>query len=205
MMITGVILAGGLNLRMGGKPKALLPVQGQPMLLKQITEMMHITNQIVVVSNEPEVLKPHISHVSPELEVRWVTDVYVQKGPLSGIHAAAQAATGDFLWIVGCDMPFLSSQAAQKMADLCLEANVDAVIPVLDGKIQPLHGVYSRLIGSEAEVLLKQEKYRLMGLLDHIDWLPADNVFFETYLLPTEFATNVNTPESYKEMLDNLS
>ncbi|MDD9271158.1 molybdenum cofactor guanylyltransferase [Paenibacillus sp. GCM10023248] len=204
-MITGVILAGGLNRRMGGKPKALLPVQGQPLLHKQLTEMSQITKQVVIVSNEPEVLKPHITLISPEMDVRWVSDVYVQKGPLSGIHAAAQAATNDWLWIVGCDMPFISSAAAQLMGQLCQEKYVDAVIPVLDGKVQPLHGVYSRLIGSEAEILLKQEKYRLMGLLDHIDWLPAEHGLFAQHQVPTDFAVNVNTPESYKDMLGNLS
>ena len=56
---------------------------------------------------------------------------------------------------------------------------MDAVIPVMEGRVHPLHGIYSRLVGSEAEVLLEQEQYRLMGLLDHIDWKPVENDFFE--------------------------
>ncbi|NOU99596.1 molybdenum cofactor guanylyltransferase [Paenibacillus planticolens] len=203
-MLTGVILAGGLNRRMGGRPKALLPVQDQPLLCRQLAEMSLVCKQMIVVTNEREPFKPLIESIPSTMNVQWVSDYYVQKGPLSGIHAAAQAATQKFLWIVGCDMPFLSSEAAVAMGQQCQAANVDAVIPVLDGKVQPLHGVYSRLVGSEAEVLLKQEKYQLMGLLDHIDWLPANNDFFEKLHLPTVFATNVNTPEEYMIMLDNL-
>ncbi|MBP1962679.1 molybdenum cofactor guanylyltransferase [Paenibacillus aceris] len=204
-MMTGVILAGGLNRRMGGNRKALLPVEGQPILLRQLKEMSKICNQIIVVANESEAFIPLIESMPSTMNVQLVSDYYVQKGPLSGIHAAAQAASHEFLWIVGCDMPFLSSEAAAAMAQWCQEANVDAVIPVLEGKVHPLHGIYSRLVGSEAEVLLKQEKYRLMGLLDHIDWLPAENVFFENHHLPTQFVTNVNTPEEYNAMLDNLT
>ncbi|MZQ84465.1 NTP transferase domain-containing protein [Paenibacillus sp. 5J-6] len=204
-MMTGVILAGGLNRRMGGRSKALLPVQDQPLLLRQLTEMSRICSQMIVVSNEPEAFQSLIASNSKSMNVQWVSDIHVQKGPLSGIHAAAQVATHDFMWVVGCDMPFISSEAVEAMGQLCQEANVDAVVPVIDGKVHPLHGIYSRLVGSEAEVLLKQEQYRLMGLLDHIDWLPAENAFFEKLNLSLQFVTNVNTPDEYKTMLENLS
>lgn len=202
-MITGIILAGGLNRRMGGRPKALLPWQGQPLIQKQLKEMARICKQIIIVTNEPEALQPFLAKI-PVLDVQIVRDEYVQKGPLSGIHAASIAATADLLWIVGCDMPFISADAAAAMSKLCQEANLDAVIPVLDERIHPLHGIYSHFVGSKAEVLLKQEKYRLMGLLDYIDWQPADNRFFEDRQLTTDFATNVNTPEEYELMLGNL-
>lgn len=202
-MITGVILAGGLNRRMGGRLKALLPVQGQPLLLRQFKEMSSICKQVIVVTNEPEVLRPYLSSVS-HINVQCITDQYVQKGPLSGIHAASLIASEQHMWIVGCDMPFISAEAAKAMAILCQEANLDAVIPVLDGRVHPLHGIYSRLVGSEAEVLLKQMQYRLMGLLDHVDWKPAENDFFEQQNIPIDFATNVNTPEDYERMSDNL-
>ncbi|SDO82317.1 molybdopterin-guanine dinucleotide biosynthesis protein A [Paenibacillus sp. yr247] len=202
-MITGVILAGGLNRRMGGRLKALLPVHGQPLLLRQLKEMSSICEQVIVVTNEPEVLLPHIASFS-DIDIQCITDHYVQKGPLSGIHAASQAAKEQLLWIVGCDMPLISAKAAGEMGQLCHEANVDAVIPVLEGRVHPLHGIYSRLVGSEAEVLLRQEKYRLMNLLDHIDWLPVENDFFEGQHIPANFVTNVNTPEEYENLLVNL-
>jgi molybdopterin-guanine dinucleotide biosynthesis protein A len=203
-MITGVILAGGLNRRMGGRLKALLPVQGKPLLLRQLKEMSSICKQVIVVTNEPEVLQPHLASFS-DIDVECISDLYVQKGPLSGIHAASLAAAEPLMWIVGCDMPFISAQAAAAMGQLCQDANLDAVIPVLDGRIHPLHGLYSRLVGSEAEVLLGKEQYRLMGLLDHIDWMAAENDFFERQNMHTHFATNVNTPEEYENMLGNLS
>ncbi|GGA07097.1 putative molybdenum cofactor guanylyltransferase [Paenibacillus marchantiophytorum] len=203
-MITGVILAGGLNRRMGGKLKALLPIQGQPLIIKQLNEMKKICKQIILVSNEPEKLLPWIEK-SPDVDVQCIKDFYVQQGPLSGIHAASLAATEPLMWIVGCDMPFISAQAAQAMGKLCQEANVDAVVPVIEGRTHPLHAVYTRLIGSEAELLLKQEKFRLMGLLDHIDWQPVEEEFFDSHHIAPHFAANINTPEEYENMLVNLS
>ena len=130
---------------------------------------------------------------------------YVQKGPLKRIHAAALIATEPLS--VGCWLRHAFYFCRSRKSDgifYAEKANMDAVIPVLEGRVHPLHGIYSRLVGSEAEVLLEQKQYRLMGLLDHIDWKSVENDFFEQQSIPTNFATNVNTPEEYKQMLDNL-
>lgn len=202
-MITGVILAGGLNRRMGGRHKALLPIQGEVILLRQLKEMSRICQQIIVVTNEPEAIQPALVEVE-ELDVMVVCDLYPQKGPLSGIHAACLAATSPHLWIVGCDMPFISAEVAEAMVKICHEANVDAVIPEIAGRLHPLHGIYARDVGAEAELHLQKQSYRLMSLLDHLDWQPVDAEFFEQRQLRMNFATNINTPEDYEFMLENL-
>jgi molybdopterin-guanine dinucleotide biosynthesis protein A len=63
------------------------------------------------------------------------------KGPLGGMHAAFLAAAYAYCWVVGCDMPFLSPEAALLM--LSRIAEHDAVVPVIKGKLHPLHGVYA--------------------------------------------------------------
>lgn len=202
-MMTGVILAGGLNRRMGGRHKALLPIQGEAILLRQLKVMSRICQQIIVVTNEPETIQPLLVEVA-ELDILVVCDLYPQKGPLSGIHAACLAATSPHLWIVGCDMPFISAEAAEAMVEICRESNVDAVIPEFAGRLHPLHGIYARDVGAEAELHLQKQNYRLMSLLDYLDWQPVDSGFFEQRQLRMNFATNINTPEDYGLMLDNI-
>jgi molybdopterin-guanine dinucleotide biosynthesis protein A len=202
-MITGVILAGGLNRRMGGRHKALLPIQGEAILLKQLKEMSRICQQIIIVTNEPAILEPVLINVT-ELDVQVVSDLFQQKGPLGGIHAACVAAISSHLWIVGCDMPCISAAAAEAMVEICREANVDAVIPEIAGRLHPLHGIYARNVGAEAELLLQKQSYRLMSLLDYLDWQPVDSEFFEQRQVHTNFATNINTPEDFELMLENL-
>ena len=162
-MITGVILAGGLNRRMGGRLKALLPVQGQPLLLRQLKEMSSICKQIIVVTNEPEALQPHLSSVS-DIDVQCVTDHYVQKGSLKWYSCrlleCIRAVIYGLLAVI-C-LLFLPKPRRQ-WPILCQEANLDAVIPVMEGRVHPLHGIYSRLVGSEAEVLLEQEHLSFDG------------------------------------------
>ncbi|WNR45515.1 molybdenum cofactor guanylyltransferase [Paenibacillus roseipurpureus] len=204
MPITGVILAGGLNRRMEGRAKALLTVQGEALIVRQLKEMSAVCGQLIVVTNEAEALQTMIGQ-SLDMNVTYVTDVYRQNGPLSGIHAAALAATMPHLWIVGCDMPLISSEAAAAMVSLCRDENVDAVIPEIDGRLHPLHGIYAREVGPEAELHLQKESYKLMKLLDHLDWLPVRNDFFKQRQLRTNFVVNVNTPQDFADMLTNLS
>jgi molybdopterin-guanine dinucleotide biosynthesis protein A len=202
-MITGIILAGGLNRRMGGRHKALLPVQGEAILIRQLTEMSRSCGQIIVVTNKPGTFQPLLAGVTG-IDVQCVSDHYPQKGPLSGIHAASRVALATHLWIVGCDMPFISAEAAEAMLKVCRETNVDAIIPEIEGRLHPLHGIYAKGVGTEVELLLKQQSYRLMGLLNHLDWQVVDSAFFVQRGLRTNFAMNINTPEEYEDMLANL-
>ncbi|WP_204787442.1 molybdenum cofactor guanylyltransferase [Paenibacillus oryzisoli] len=202
--MTGVILAGGLNRRMGGKPKALLPVQGEAILLKQLKEMSLGCEQIIVVTNDREPLQPILDMVKG-MNVQCVSDIYIQKGPLSGIHAAMKMTNASHFWVVGCDMPFISVDAAKVMAELCRELNMDAVIPKIEGRLHPLHGIYAREVGPEAELLLRQNNYRLMGLLEYLDWQSVDEDYLVQRGLRTNFATNINTPEEYEEVSGNVT
>ncbi|TXK75120.1 molybdenum cofactor guanylyltransferase [Paenibacillus sp. N3.4] len=196
-MMTGVILAGGQNRRMGGKLKALLPIEGEALLLRQLKEMSPLCTQVLVVTNTPDVFSPLLAAVSSTMNVQCVPDRYVQKGPLSGLHAGCLDATESLLWVVGCDMPFLSADAAKAMGKLCQDENKDAVIPVINGRIHPLHGVYAQSVGQRAEALLAKEQYRLMGLLNHLEWVAVENDFFNKRQISTLFTTNINSPEQY--------
>ncbi|MBD0383578.1 molybdenum cofactor guanylyltransferase [Paenibacillus sedimenti] len=199
-MMTGVILAGGLNRRMGGRLKALLPISGKPLILRQLEEMASCCKEILVVTNNPEVLSPILDTFS-DVKVRTIRDRFVQTGPLGGIHAACLEASEPLLWVVGCDMPCLSAAAAEAMSMQCMDKGSDAVVPVIDGRVHPLHGIYTRQVGAEAEALLAHEQYRLMGLLQRIDCQEAEQDFFMEKGISTRFVLNVNTPEDYEVVL----
>ncbi|MFD0696038.1 molybdenum cofactor guanylyltransferase [Paenibacillus sp. GCM10027628] len=198
--MTGVILAGGLNRRMGGRLKALLLIDGKPLILRQIAEMALCCREVLVVTNTPEALSSLMATVT-DVEVRLIPDRFVQTGPLGGLHAACLEASEPLFWVVGCDMPYLSAAAARAMYELCTDEGCDAVIPVIDGRVHPLHGIYSRRVGIEADALLAHKQYRLMGLLDRIEWQAAESDFFMEKGISTQFVINLNTPEDYEDVL----
>jgi molybdopterin-guanine dinucleotide biosynthesis protein A len=204
-MISGVILAGGQNRRMGGSPKALLPIGDRPLIRVQLEEMAKLCKQIWVVTNTPKLLEPAISKFR-QAEVTLIADTYPNTGPMGGIHAACRAAAVERLWIVGCDMPFLSSEAANAMLEQHITLEATALVPKVADKIHPLHAIYHRKqTETVTEQLLIQQNYKLLELLRKLNAQHVDEAFFTNKGIDLNFVTNLNTIEDYKCIIqDNV-
>jgi molybdenum cofactor guanylyltransferase len=194
-MLTGAILAGGQNRRMG-KEKALLPFSGELLIQRQIRTLSEVCEEIIVVTNEPTLFLPVLDR-----SIRIITDYYPGKGPLSGMHAALALARNPEVWIVGCDMPFLSSSAATAMQELKATLKCDAVVPVIEGRSHPLHGIYSKGCADAISALLLSGESRVSEMLRMIYWQEAPEAHFEEKHIGLEFVTNMNTPEEYESAL----
>lgn len=192
-MLTGAILAGGQNRRMNGQMKAFLSFHGERLIERQIREMKTICDEIIVVTNRPELFNDIVDH-----GIRIITDQIPGKGPLSGMHAVFSCARYNDVWVVGCDMPFICSQAALVLHNIVYKAQCDAAIPFIEGRIHPLHGVYRRSSVEAAEAVLNSGNYRLTHFLDRINWEKADESCFVRHNLKSHFVVNVNTPEEYR-------
>lgn len=195
-MITGAILAGGQNRRMEGKMKALLPFSGELLIERQIKRLKDLCDEIIVVTNQPQIFLPVLDR-----SVRIITDYFPSKGPLSGMHAALSLARNNDVWIVGCDMPFICPQAAQSLWELKKTLKCDGVIPVIDGRTHPLHGVYSKSCADAISALLLSGEHRVMELLRMIYWQEAPEAYFEEQGIDLRFVTNVNNPDEYEAAL----
>lgn len=197
-MITGAILAGGQNRRMEGKMKALLPFAGELLIERQIAQMKTVCEEIIVVTNQPNLFLPVLDR-----SIRIITDYFPSKGPLSGMHAALSLARNPDVWIVGCDMPFISAKAAEALLNLKQSVKCDAAVPVIDGRTHPLHGIYSKSCADAISALLLAGEYRVMEMLRMIYWQEATDAHFTELGIHPAFVTNVNNPEEYDQALKN--
>ncbi|CAG7648953.1 molybdenum cofactor guanylyltransferase [Paenibacillus allorhizosphaerae] len=200
MNICGVVLAGGMNRRMGGRPKALLERNGRTFLELQLEEMSQLCRERILVTNEPERYKPVLERAKGE--VRVVRDLQPGGGPLAGIQAALHAAASDMLWVVGCDMPCIHARAAEALEQLRAEADAEAAIARIGGRLHPLHGVYHRRCLPQVEAMLAEEERRLMRLFDRISWRAGDEVVFESKGIGLDFVRNINDPEQYNVFIE---
>jgi len=199
-LLTGVILAGGQNRRMGGRLKALLPFLNQTLIERQITTMKEICSEIIVVANDPKPLLPLLDR-----SVRMITDFYPGQGPLSGMHAALSLAKQEHSWIVACGMPFLSANAAQFMWDrLQQRSDLEAVIPFFGGKYHPLHGIYRKHCSLKIGECLRNGKKRVGDFLMDIQLETWDELDFHKQGIAPDFVANINTPEQYEETLRKM-
>ncbi|WP_179136330.1 molybdenum cofactor guanylyltransferase [Paenibacillus sp. 32352] len=201
--LTGVILAGGQNRRMGGQPKAMLKLQGRSFVERQLDELGKVCGEILIIANDTAPFEKLVQEADSG-SIRIVPDQHPGMGPLAGMQAAIQSAQGEAMWVVACDMPHVSGAAASAMMeelDLA-EQHWDAVVPVLHGKIQPLHAVYRiRSCREIVDDMLETAQYKVMELLQRLHYRETDEHFFARKGIAADFALNINEPAQYEQLL----
>jgi molybdopterin-guanine dinucleotide biosynthesis protein A len=136
MEVTGIILAGGKNLRLG-RNKALEKIGGVTVIERVVSRLTPIVSQLIIVTADG---KNHLIHIP---SAKFKADVYPGKGPLGGIYSGLSASRTEKNIAVACDMPFLSTTLLKHMLELA--PGFDAVVPKNKSSLfEPLHAIYSR-------------------------------------------------------------
>ena len=129
--LSAVVLAGGRGQRIGAN-KALLEIDGQPLVDWVLERLQRLSDDMILVAREPAVFG--------HLPARLVSDIYPGQGPLVGLHAGLQAACHPAALAVACDMPFLDLRLLRYM--IVVGKAHDAVVPLIRGLPEPLHAMY---------------------------------------------------------------
>ena len=153
-MSSAILLVGGLSSRMG-RPKALLPFDGEPLVTHLVRRLRGRFDEVVVVAASGQEL--------PSLDARIARDEVAERGPIGGLHAGLRAASSDACFVGSCDMPFLNADLAAYLVGE-LEGR-DAVVPIHGGKLQPLHAAYSRKIADRLRAPIANGELRLKDLI----------------------------------------
>jgi len=161
MNVTSIILAGGKNLRLG-RNKALEAINGTSLIERVISRLEPMSDRILVITSagQTDLLFPGRAEV--------VVDIEPDRGPLAGIYTGTLASSSSHIIAVACDMPFLNTELLKYMVEICRD--YDAVVPRLDdGKVEPLHAVYSRNCLEEMRALLEKGVLKVHMLLKSIN------------------------------------
>lgn len=160
MSTTGIILAGGASRRMGCD-KATIEVGGRRIIDRVIEGLRPICDEIVIAGKEPNLPFPGIQ------DVTWVEDEPGMEGPLAGLGAGLNAASGQSCVLVACDMPFLSPDLLRHLLAARRDGD-QAVMPLAGGSAQPLHAIYSRACLPTVSVLLSLGASSMRDLLPRL-------------------------------------
>lgn len=183
--VSGVILAGGRNSRMGGRDKAFLQVGGQTVFARTLALLRRCFSQVVVVSNSPE------KYAGFDVEV--TADELAGLGPLGGLHAGLGRIRSPYAFVTACDMPFLRSEPILFLVSRL--AGQEAVVPCWDGDIEPLHALYSVALRQPIEAAAREGVRALRDFLPRIDVEYLPQTAMERVVGAEESFRNVNTPE----------
>ncbi|MFQ6019353.1 MAG: molybdenum cofactor guanylyltransferase [Dehalococcoidia bacterium] len=156
----GIVLAGGRSQRMGRDKARLALPDGRPLILSVVELLKDVCDEVVVVTDVPG------RYADLDLPVRQVTDVVPGQGPLGGLQAGLQAVEAPFALTVACDMPFLNPSLLRYMVGL--SRDYEALVPMVEGRWQPLHAIYANACLPAVDDLLDQGVLALTDLLSRV-------------------------------------
>jgi len=138
--LRGVVVAGGHSRRFGDANKATARFGGTPLVARAVEAVVDVTGRPPLVAVQTGAQQAELAAVL-DRPVSFVRDAPDYAGPLAGLVAGARAAETEALVAIACDMPFVSAAALRWLVRQ--SAGADAVVPVAEGAVQPLHARYA--------------------------------------------------------------
>lgn len=189
--VTGVLLAGGESRRMG-RDKAGIELDGVTTAKRTIDAFRPLFADIFAVSKT--------TGRFADLGCREVADIFEEMGAMVGVLTALKEAKTDYIFVAACDMPFIDRDVVELIVSK--GAGFQAALPLISGKGDPLHALYSRDCFGEMLAFMEKEGKSLNRF---IEGLPDDQVRYvsedEIREVDPEALSlfNMNTPEDLEK------
>ena len=173
--MTGIILSGGKNTRMGGENKAFVSIDGEFIIDRTINLFREMFDEIIIVTNSP------LEYI--DYDVQIATDIIKNKAALGGIYTGLIHASSDHCFVVACDMPFLDGRFIEYMIGRI--ERYDIMVPETKEGFQPLHSIYSKKCIPFIKKLIDSDRLKIRPLFKQV----------RTLIIPPETITTFNSTE----------
>jgi len=191
-----VVLAGGRSSRMG-RPKALLDWNGRTAVEHAVAvARAGVDGGTVCVVRAP-------GQELPDLEAVVVEDPVAFAGPLAALTEGLAALEGrcEVAFACGVDTPLLVPELVQVVVG-ALQDEDDAVVPVADGRDQPLLAAYRVGLAARLRELLDAGHRSLRDIPNSCSVRRLPEEAFRAVDPGLRSAVNANTPEEWAALLD---
>lgn len=120
--ITGLILAGGRGMRMGGVDKGLQTLQDQPMIAHVIHRLHLQVDRIMINANQ------NLDRYRVFNFPVWPDEKNDYAGPLAGMQAGLLHCATPYMLTVPCDTPMLATDLVSKLAMALEQSEADIAV-----------------------------------------------------------------------------
>lgn len=191
--VTAFVLAGGQSTRMG-REKALLEVGGRTLLERALQLALSVAAEAMVVGSRGEF----------ERYGRLLEDVYPERGPLGGIHAALWASPTDLNLILAVDTPFLEARFLEFLVAQARESGAVVTVPRTADGFHPLAAVYRRAFRETAEQALAEGRNKIDALFAEVETRVLEEEELRRFAFAPAIFENLNTPEELERARQRL-
>ncbi len=175
-----------------GRDKAAIVVEGRALAERAVAVLTEVFGDVVVVSNA--------TLLHADFGVAVVEDIYPSCGPLGGLHAVLQAAAttepNRAVFLLACDMPFVTSELVRFLACHQAPAVHDeawARLPRMNDRVEPLCGLYSTGCLKPIVSALEAGAFKMQEFLNGLT-LDAVEITRELPFFDWNLFSNVNRP-----------
>lgn len=172
-----------------GQDKALLKLDGRPLISIVIERLRHVCSDVLIVASDAE-------QFSQMTLIPVVQDIFPNVGVLGGLHAGLSGASCELALVVACDMPYLIPDLLTAFADWA--NGFDAVVLRQGDNVEPLHAAYRKTCLPAIERAIRAGKRRVISFFPevHVRYIsPADTRRFDPQMLSFR---NINTPKEWE-------
>ncbi len=186
--VTAFVLAGGKSSRMGSD-KAFLQLGDENLLSRAIKLAGAVAKEVRIVG--------HARTFAGFGEV--VEDVYRDRGPLGGIHAALSSSANEWNLMLAVDLPFVQPEFLRYLLQRARESNATVTVPRAGGGLQPLCAVYRDSFAKLAEAALRDGKNKIDLLFEKVATCVIEEDELERGGFSGKMFRNLNTPEEWEK------
>ena len=181
--VTGLILAGGKGIRMGGVDKGLQGFRGKRLVDHVYERFAPQVGGIIINANQN-----HDEYRS--FGVRVVSDAIGGfAGPLAGLHAGLSVSKRPFLASVPCDSPFLPADLVERLYKRIDEAGAELAVAKTGEQPHPVFSLMRRTVLDHLTDFLKGGGRKIDA------WYATLNVVEVGFDDEPEAFSNINTRE----------
>ncbi len=184
--ISVFILAGGKSTRMASD-KAFLELAGKPLIARAV-ELARAVSRDVKIVGAPK----KFAAFGPV-----VSDVYMDRGPLGGIHAALTASSTDWNLVMGVDLPFITAEFLKYLVSEAQSSGAVVTVPSTSHYFEPLCAIYRAEFRATAERALSAGNNKIDALFSEVPLrVITEEELARAGFTPAIFR-NLNTPEDW--------
>ncbi|MFS1512827.1 molybdenum cofactor guanylyltransferase [Chengkuizengella sp. SCS-71B] len=189
-----LILAGGQSRRMGTS-KTFLPRRDQLMIEHLVYISQKVSEHTIIISHENDVLRLNKLFIqNKNISVLQDDQQFKGLGPLAGLYTGMRHVKAEWYFVLANDMPNMNISYLKGLQQCTLtHSESDIIIPIDNGRMHPLAGIY-RNQKNEIYEYLKDGNKKMTTYIDSLltykileqewgEWTNQGNIFF-----------NMNTP-----------
>ncbi len=203
---SALILAGGKGSRLDYQEKALIDINGEPLIAVIIKRLEKAVNNIIISVRDRaqgELLDSRLSGLV-KTQYRFAYDAYKETGPLAGILSGLKACEDEYCFVAACDMPFINEKIVRMLFKE--SEHYDAAIPRWDdGFLEPLHAVYrcepmireTKKAIEKGETVILAPVFKLNIKYVQVDYIKKIDPKLRTFI-------NINTYEDIQKLAETF-